>query len=143
MEFLASTKFVCVWQVFQNTISVEAFTREAAMIESLGCDNLTNVKPGDYYGDAATWKLDKKLKLGMVTKKLYIKKNSHLESSLMLLPYPLFWISNQFVEIPHVIIFSLTPSTLHLPPGTFLLFKAFRIFLQEGERQIRPVDLKT
>ena len=70
MEFLASTKFVCVWQVFQNTISVEAFTREAAMIESLGCDNLTNVKPGDYYGDAATWKLDKKLKLGMVTKNL-------------------------------------------------------------------------
>ena len=26
--------------------------------------------------------------------------------------------------------------------GTFLLFKAFKIFLQEGERQIRPVDLR-
>ena len=26
--------------------------------------------------------------------------------------------------------------------GTFLLYRAFKIFLQEGERQIRPVDLK-
>jgi hypothetical protein len=26
--------------------------------------------------------------------------------------------------------------------GAFLLFKAFKIFLQEGERQIRPVDLR-
>ena len=31
-------------QVFQNTIAVESFTREAAMIESLGCENLTNLK---------------------------------------------------------------------------------------------------
>ena len=69
---------------------MEAFTREAAMIEALDCQNLTNVKPGDYYGDAADWDLTKKFQL-----------------------------------------------------GTFLLFKAFRIFLQEGERQIRPVDLKT
>jgi len=81
---------VVIVQVFQNTISVEAFTREAAMIEAIGCDSLTNVKPGDYYGVAAEWDLQKKLQL-----------------------------------------------------GTFLLFKAFRIFLQEGERQIRPVDLKT
>ena len=27
--------------------------------------------------------------------------------------------------------------------GTFLLYKAFKIFLHEGEQQIRLVDLKT
>ena len=80
---------VVVTQVFLNTIAVEAFTREAAMIDAINCDNLTNVKPGDYYGVANGWSVEQKLKL-----------------------------------------------------GTFLLFKAFKIFLQEGERQIRPVDLK-
>jgi len=80
---------VVVVQMFHNTIAVEAFTREAAMIDAVGCDNLTNVKGGDYYGVAATWSQDRKLKL-----------------------------------------------------GTYLLYKAFKIFLQEGERQIRPVDLR-
>jgi len=83
-------KGVVVVQVFQNTIAVEAFTREAAMIDAVGCDNLTNVKGGDYYGVANSWDPEKKLEL-----------------------------------------------------GTFLVFKAFKIFLQEGERQIRPVDLRS
>jgi len=83
-------KGVVVVQVFQNTIAVEAFTREAAMIDAIGCDNISNVKGGDYYGVAAGWSLEEKLKL-----------------------------------------------------GTFLVFKAFKIFLQEGERQIRPVDLRS
>jgi len=76
-------------QVFQNTIGVEAFTREAGMIQAVGCDNLSNAKPGDWYGPAAEWSEEKKSEL-----------------------------------------------------GTFLVFRAFKIFLQEGERQIRPVDLK-
>ena len=46
-------------------------------------------RPGDYFGPAADWEAEAKLRL-----------------------------------------------------GTCLLFKAFRIFLQEGERQIRPVDLQ-
>lgn len=83
-------KGVIVVQVFQNTIAVEAFTREAAMIDAIGCDNLSNVKGGDYYGVAAGWGKEQKLNL-----------------------------------------------------GTFLVFKAFKIFLQEGERQIRPVDLRS
>eukprot|EP00092_Neocalanus_flemingeri_P015243 GFUD01016473.1.p1 GENE.GFUD01016473.1~~GFUD01016473.1.p1 ORF type:complete len:377 (+),score=130.85 GFUD01016473.1:122-1132(+) len=83
-------KGVVVVQVFQNTIAVEAFSREAAMIDAIGCDNLTNVKGGDYYGEAAGWTKERKLEL-----------------------------------------------------GTFLVFKAFKIFLQEGERQIRPVDLRS
>ena len=80
---------VVVVQVFHNTLAVEAFTREAAIIDAIGCINLTNVKGGDYYGRTAGWSEEKKLRL-----------------------------------------------------GTFLLFKAFKIFLQEGERQIRPVDLR-
>jgi len=81
---------VVVVQIFQNTIAVEAFTREAALIDAIGCDNLTNQKPGDYYGPAYQWSDSQKLKL-----------------------------------------------------GAFLLFKAFKIFLQDGERQIRPVDLRS
>ncbi|VDK46970.1 unnamed protein product [Anisakis simplex] len=41
--------------VFQNTIPVEAFTREAAMIDAIGISNLTNVKKGDYYGISKDW----------------------------------------------------------------------------------------
>ena len=81
---------VVVVQVFQNTIAVEAFTREALMIQALGCDNLTNLKAGDFYGAASGWEEDKRTEL-----------------------------------------------------GTFLVYKAFKIFLQEGERQIRPADLKS
>ena len=77
-------------QVFNNCIAVEGFTREAAMIDAIGLDNLSNVKPGDYYGPAVTW-----------------EKNNQQQL------------------------------------GTFLLYRAFKIFLQEGERQIRSVDLKT
>lgn len=76
-------------QVYQNTIAVEAFTREAAMIEAVGVANLANVRPGDYYGPAAAWSQMDRRRL-----------------------------------------------------GAFLLYRAFKIFLQEGERQIRPVDLK-
>jgi hypothetical protein len=35
---------VVVVQVFHNTIAVEAFTREAAIIDAVGCSNLTNEK---------------------------------------------------------------------------------------------------
>ena len=80
---------VVVLQCYSNTLAVEAFTREAAIIDAIGCANLSNLKGGDYYGRTAGWLEEKKLRL-----------------------------------------------------GTFLLFKAFKIFLQEGERQIRPVDLR-
>ncbi|KHN88165.1 Ankyrin repeat and LEM domain-containing protein 1 [Toxocara canis] len=41
--------------LFQNTIPVEAFTREAAMIDAVGLANLTNVRKGDYYGVSKEW----------------------------------------------------------------------------------------
>ena len=40
----AAGRGVVVVQIFHNTIAVEAFTREAAMIDAMGCNNLTNVK---------------------------------------------------------------------------------------------------
>ncbi|KAL3997387.1 Ankyrin repeats (many copies) family protein [Acanthocheilonema viteae] len=46
--------------VFQNTIPMEAFTREAAMIDAIGLRNLTNIRRGDYYGPAKNWTIKEK-----------------------------------------------------------------------------------
>ena len=78
---------VCL-HVFQNIIPVEAYTREAAMIEAIGLSNLKNLKSGEYYGVASTWAKKDKIQLGV-----------------------------------------------------YLLHKAMLIFLNEGERQIRPFDI--
>uniref|UniRef100_A0A8R1Y4E4 ANK_REP_REGION domain-containing protein n=1 Tax=Onchocerca volvulus TaxID=6282 RepID=A0A8R1Y4E4_ONCVO len=50
--------------VFQNIIPTEAFTREAAMIDAIGLQNLTNVKRGDYYGLAKNWTTKEKTVYG-------------------------------------------------------------------------------
>lgn len=78
---------VCL-HVFQNIIPVEAYTREAAMIDAIGLPNLNNLKCGEYYGVASTWAKKNKIQLGV-----------------------------------------------------YLLHKAMLIFLNEGERQIRPFDI--
>ncbi|XP_076652345.1 uncharacterized protein LOC143358786 [Halictus rubicundus] len=54
---------VCL-HVFQNVIPVEAYTREAAMIDALGIKLLKNCKNGDYYGIAATWCTKEKCNFG-------------------------------------------------------------------------------
>ncbi|XP_033107318.1 ankyrin repeat and LEM domain-containing protein 1-like isoform X2 [Anneissia japonica] len=74
--------------VFQGVIPVEAYTREACMVDSLSLARLTNARRGDYYGVASTWTSERRKQLG-----------SHL------------------------------------------LHKCMQIFLIEGERQIRPIDL--
>ena len=73
---------------FQNVIPCEAYTREAAIIEALGLQHLTNLKKGDYYGVASAWTQKRKCTLGVI-----------------------------------------------------LLKKACDIFIAEGERQIKPVDI--
>lgn len=78
---------VCL-HVFQNVIPVEAFTREAAMIDAIGLNNIVNAKSGEYYGPASTWRTRQKKQLGV-----------------------------------------------------HLLYRAMRIFLCEGERQLRPGDI--
>jgi hypothetical protein len=79
---------ICL-HIFQNVIPVEAYTREAAMIEVIGLKNLKNIKPGNYYGSVTTWSLKEKKLLGV-----------------------------------------------------YLLYRAMLIFLSEGERQLRPADIK-
>lgn len=41
--------------VFQNVVASEAYTREAAMIEAIGLDHLTNKTRGKSYGECASW----------------------------------------------------------------------------------------
>lgn len=75
--------------IFQSVIPVEAYTREACMIDALGLPRLTNKKRGDYYGRAACWPPKKKREMGV-----------------------------------------------------FLLQRALKILLSEGERQLRPEDFR-
>lgn len=55
---------VVVLHIFHNTIPVEAYTREAAMIDALSIDKLANCKGGEYYGKIATWNNKEKCDLG-------------------------------------------------------------------------------
>ncbi|XP_033634850.1 protein phosphatase 1 regulatory subunit 12A-like [Asterias rubens] len=73
---------------FQSVIPVEAYAREACMVEAVGLSRLTNIKKGDFYGPSSTWPVRQRRQMGV-----------------------------------------------------FLLKKACQIFLIEGERQIRPVDI--
>ncbi|XP_011864630.1 PREDICTED: uncharacterized protein LOC105560279 isoform X2 [Vollenhovia emeryi] len=54
---------ICL-HVFQNVIPVEAYTREAAMIDAIGKEHLGNSKGGEYYGIAATLGMQQKQKFG-------------------------------------------------------------------------------
>ncbi|KAM5193347.1 ankyrin repeat and LEM domain-containing protein 1 [Mantella aurantiaca] len=75
---------------FQNTIPVEAYTREACMVDAIGLKMLTNQKKGVYYGQAQNWTLTRRRRLGV-----------------------------------------------------HMLHRAMQIFLAEGERQLRPPDIRT
>ncbi|KAK3512189.1 hypothetical protein QTP70_033938 [Hemibagrus guttatus] len=74
---------------FQNVIPVEAYTREACMVDAIGLKMLTNQKRGDYYGMVSTWPAKRQRELGV-----------------------------------------------------HLLYRAMQIFLAEGERQLRPADIR-
>ncbi|XP_041863072.1 ankyrin repeat and LEM domain-containing protein 1 isoform X2 [Melanotaenia boesemani] len=74
---------------FQNVIPVEAYTREACMVEAIGLKMLTNQKRGDCYGVVSSWQQKRKRELGI-----------------------------------------------------HLLYRAMQIFLAEGERQLRPADIR-
>ncbi|KYM77846.1 Ankyrin repeat and LEM domain-containing protein 1 [Atta colombica] len=54
---------ICL-HIFQNIIPVEAYTREAAMIDAIGKEYLKNSIGGKYYGIAATWSMQQKQKFG-------------------------------------------------------------------------------
>lgn len=59
-------KGVICLPVFHNIMPVEAYTREAAIIDCLGVENLTNCKRGDYYGTSKSWTMRQRKQLGVL-----------------------------------------------------------------------------
>lgn len=55
---------VCL-AVFHNIMPVEAYTREATIIDCIGVGNLTNIKRGDYYGISKSWTMRQRKQLGI------------------------------------------------------------------------------
>ncbi|XP_041086959.1 ankyrin repeat and LEM domain-containing protein 1 [Polyodon spathula] len=89
LQVWAAGQGVISLHCFQNVIPVEAYTREACMVDAIGLKMLTNQKKGDYYGVVATWPMKRRRLLGV-----------------------------------------------------HLLHSAMHIFLAEGERQLRPTDIR-
>ncbi|XP_065087660.1 ankyrin repeat and LEM domain-containing protein 1 [Ochlerotatus camptorhynchus] len=56
---------ICL-HVFHNVMPAEAYTREAAIIDALGVQNLTNLKRGDYYGKSLSWPMKRRKQLGIL-----------------------------------------------------------------------------
>ncbi|XP_032992765.1 LOW QUALITY PROTEIN: ankyrin repeat and LEM domain-containing protein 1 [Lacerta agilis] len=90
LDIWASGQGVISMHCFQNVIPVEAYTREACMVDAIGKGMLTNQKRGNYYGIMAGWPMKRRRCLGI-----------------------------------------------------HLLHRAMQIFLAEGERQLRPADIRT
>ncbi|XP_060537611.1 ankyrin repeat and LEM domain-containing protein 1 [Pantherophis guttatus] len=88
LEIWAGGQGVVSMHCFQNVVPVEAYTREACMVDAIGLKMLTNQKKGNYYGLVVGWPMKRRRSLGV-----------------------------------------------------FLLHRALRIFLAEGERQLRPADI--
>ncbi|XP_044276980.1 ankyrin repeat and LEM domain-containing protein 1 isoform X2 [Varanus komodoensis] len=65
LESWASGEGVISVHCFQNVIPVEAYTREACMLDAMGLKMLTNQKKGDYYGVAANWPMKQRRRLGI------------------------------------------------------------------------------
>ena len=65
LDIWRSGKGVVCLHVFHNIVPTDAYTREAAIIEALGLQHLTNVKKGDFYGETQTWTMKEKKYLGI------------------------------------------------------------------------------
>ncbi|XP_048198483.1 ankyrin repeat and LEM domain-containing protein 1 isoform X2 [Perognathus longimembris pacificus] len=50
---------------FQHVVAVEAYTREACLLDALGIQRLTNQKQGHYYGVVASWSPARRRRLGV------------------------------------------------------------------------------
>lgn len=55
---------VCL-HIFNNIMPCEAYTREAAIIEAIGINNLTNMKRGEYYGITKNLRMRYKRQMGI------------------------------------------------------------------------------
>lgn len=65
IDIWQSGKGVICLPVFHNIMPVEAYTREAAIIDCIGIENLTNIKRGDYYGISKSWTMRQRKQLGI------------------------------------------------------------------------------
>uniref|UniRef100_A0A0K0E454 ANK_REP_REGION domain-containing protein n=1 Tax=Strongyloides stercoralis TaxID=6248 RepID=A0A0K0E454_STRER len=61
-------------QINQNVIEAEALSREAAIIEAININNLTNKKKGEYHGETSKWSVQEKELLGCIC----LKKAFHM-----------------------------------------------------------------
>lgn len=64
LDIWSSGNGVVSLHCFQNVIPVEAYTREAMMIDCISLQNLTNIRKGDFYGQSVKWPESKRRKLG-------------------------------------------------------------------------------
>ncbi|XP_057609069.1 ankyrin repeat and LEM domain-containing protein 1-like [Chionomys nivalis] len=65
LDIWASGRGVLSLHCFQHTVAMEAYTREACLLDALGIQTLTNQKQGHYYGEAAYWPPTKRRHLGV------------------------------------------------------------------------------
>lgn len=65
IDIWKSKKGVVCLHIFNNIMPVEAYTREAAIIEAIGLENLSNMKKGEYYGAAKSFSMRQKRQLGI------------------------------------------------------------------------------
>lgn len=65
VEIWKSQMGVVCLHVFNNIMPVEAYTREAAIIEAMTIESLTNLKKGDFYGFARNFSTRQKRQMGV------------------------------------------------------------------------------
>ncbi|CAO2612454.1 Ankyrin repeat and LEM domain-containing protein 1 [Lemmus lemmus] len=65
LDIWASGRGVLSLHCFQHTAAVEAYTREACLLDALGIQTLTNQKQGHCYGEVAHWPPTRRQRLGV------------------------------------------------------------------------------
>ncbi|KAM9099354.1 ankyrin repeat and LEM domain-containing protein 1 [Sarcophilus harrisii] len=65
LDIWASGHGVVSLHCFQNVVAVEAYTREACLVDALGTQVLSNQKKGHYYGVVASWPAPRRRWLGV------------------------------------------------------------------------------
>ncbi|XP_047632618.1 ankyrin repeat and LEM domain-containing protein 1 isoform X2 [Phacochoerus africanus] len=65
LDIWASGRGIVSLQCFQHVVAVEAYTREACLVDALGIRTLTNQKQGHYYGVVADWPPTRRRRLGV------------------------------------------------------------------------------
>ncbi|XP_006509724.1 ankyrin repeat and LEM domain-containing protein 1 isoform X1 [Mus musculus] len=65
LDIWASGRGIISLHCFQHVVAMEAYTREACLLDALGLQTLTNQKQGHYYGVVAHWPPSRRRRLGV------------------------------------------------------------------------------